>query len=458
MAVKQFGGDISNPNASQFARGAVPDVQPYLEGIVEDIIINETNGKYLTYAPDGSNIGQILVRVVPDERGLPPTSLRTAVPLNMHFMEYPLVGELVLLTRAFGGLYYTTKINPSRSVNNGVSGILRQQFGQTIPHNNTPQNRQLLSNGIVTGQQLRSTNEYDITSDPGEYFRTTSIPQVRPTEGDIIVQGRFGNSIRVGSSLNKSSIPGETHPNILLSVGLWDAPEYSTGDNLSPFSLTEENIQHDKSSIWMVSNQKVDFMPATATSPALKKAHVLSSADRTRVYDGAQIFINSDRVILNSRKNEISLFSNNEINLSSIKAITLDTENKIFIRAFNTISIKSDGILSLSGKSLIFNAKEDLSYKTSGNYSIVGGKIFIGRHADTSQPMVLGSTLALWLNSLLTLLLTPGAFISSVGPVFVNPGSFAALQQLLIQLGTTTTPQSAIFNSKSNFTADINSV
>lgn len=453
-----FGLDINNPNASQFSRGAVPNIQPTLEGIVEDVVINEgkTPKEILRYKPDGSNIGQILVRVIPNDLGLPLIKLRKALPMNMQFMEYPLVGEMVLLTRAFGNLYYTNKINPSRNVNNGVAAILRQQFGQNTPTSNTPQNRQLLAQGVVSTQQLEATNDYAISSTPGKYFRLQTIPQIRPTEGDVIIQGRFGNSIRLGSSLFHREIIGQTKPNILLTAGLSDAREYST-PTLNEFSLTFENINKDKSSIWMVSDQKVVFTPATVLSTSPIKAHMLSSINKPSTYDGAQIFINSDRVILNSKQNEISLFSNNEINLSSIKAITLDTENKIFLRAFQDISIKADGIISLNGKSLTFIA-DDLSYKTTGNYTITGKNIFIGRHNDTTQPMVLGASLALWLNSLLTQILTPGAFLTPMGPAILNPAVSVQLAQLKAQLGSTTNPQAAVFNSKNNFTADVNSV
>tara|TARA_R110000868_G_scaffold157028_1_gene384105 strand:- start:1636 stop:2262 length:627 start_codon:yes stop_codon:yes gene_type:complete len=208
----------------------------------------------------------------------------------------------------------------------------------------------------------------------------------------------------------------------------------------------------------MVTDQVIPFLGATALSGAKKKAHLLSSATKTSKYDGAQIFINSDRVILNSKKNEISLFSNNEINLSAIRSITADTETNIHLRAFKDISIKADGAISLDATGIFFSATEDLSYKTSGNYSITGKKIFIGKYGDTGQPMVLGGTLALWLQEVLKSLITPGAFITNTGPAFLRPDVRVKLALLTKQLGTKVDPQSAIFNSKDNYTSEQNSV
>jgi hypothetical protein len=220
-----------------------------------------------------------------------------------------------------------------------------------------------------------------------------------------------------------------------------------------------ENINLDKSSIWMVSNQTVPFVASTARSQAENKAHLASSSDRTTVYDGAQIFINSDRVILNSKQNEISLFSNNEINLSAIRAITIDTENSVFMTANQEITLDAEGDVFIKGRTIALKADRELSYKTSGNYSIIGKQIFIGSHGDTTQPMVLGTKLAVFLQQLVS---TLNVNLQTAFLPQPTPTAAAALVTLTTQLGdlqsSLTNPLAAPFNSRDNFTTERNTV
>ncbi len=434
----------------------LPPEYPYFDAIVEDIVINEEGGTSLTYVRDGSNLGEARIRVIPDDRGVPVSSLRKAYPLEANVQEYPLIGEPVLVFKTFGGLYYSRPLNYTRKISQNAANSLRKKFS---PEKSavTSDTRELASRGALP-ESVSTTVDDSL----GKYFPDEGVlttKSVRPCEGDVLLQGRFGNAIRIGSSLVKTPVKGATNPNILLTAGFWSNPKEvsATVDGLPiDYSLIYENINKDKSSIWMVSDQKVIFTAATALSGATSKAHLLSSPNKTVSYTGAQIFINSDRVILNSKRNEISLFSNSEINLSAREAITLDTEQSIFLRGFRDINIKSDDTITLEAKQIAIISLEDLAYKTSGNYSITGNRIFIGKHGDTSEPMVLGSSLATWLAKLVTLLSRPGFILTSVGPAVVNPSFLTELLALQSSLGPI--PQLAVFNSRSNFTAETNSV
>jgi hypothetical protein len=448
-----FGYDPSQPGASEYPRVAIPDTPPFYEGLVEDIIINNKNGTVLRYNSSGNNVGEAKIRLLPEDIGLPVESLRSAFPLEAPIQEYPLLGEIVIVYKTAGKLYYTRRINTTGRTTNSTWPRLRRVL-QPRNVNKETDNRELIKQGVNI-QGVNATNQIIEENS----ILTSIIPKpVRAEQGDLIFHGRFNNVIRMGSNLFKDPTIKNPEANILLTAGLWDNPKETSTAVTTDFSLRYENLDNDKSSIWMVANQVVPFKPATVLSKSTRKAHVLSSPDKTSTYDGAQIFINSDRVIINSKKNEISLFSSNEINLSSIQSITLDTENKIFLRSFKDINIQSSEIISLDAKSIIFNAKSDLSYKTFGNYSITGKQIFIGRYGDTTQPMVLGGKLSQWLQTLVTLLLTPGAILTVTGPATINPAILPTLLELKNQLGTPLTPNTAIFNSKANFTSEINPV
>lgn len=436
----------------------LPPEYPYFDAIIEDIVINEEGGVTLKYYSDGSNIGEARVRVIPDDRGVPVESLRKAYPLEANVQEYPLIGEPVLVFKTFGGLYYSRPINYTRKISHNAVNLLRKKFS-AAKSSVTADTRELASRGALP-EKIGSP----IDDSLGQYFPDEGVlttKSVRPCEGDVLLQGRFGNAIRIGSSLVKTPLKGAVNPNILLTAGFWTGQrEVSATVSGQPtdYSLIYENINKDKSSIWMVSNQTIDFIPATSLSTSDTKTTQFSSPNKTTSYSGAQILVNSDRIVLNSKLNEISLFSNAEINLSSIQSITLDTEQSIFLRAFREINIKADDTITLEAKQLALISLDDLAFKTNNNFSIVGNKIFIGKHGDTTQPMVLGATLSAWLQSVLTLLLTPAVVVTATGPASFNPAVIAGLTALKAQLGSSVTPELAVFNSRANFTSETNSV
>lgn len=445
----QFGFDINNQGTSPFPRGSVQIPAAYFDGMVEDIIINEKNGKVLKYRNDGSNIGEALIRILPDDWGTPIEDLKSAYPLEMNIQEFPLIGEQVIVFKAFGNLFYTRKLNTKRKLTENISDTIQKTFSKTPSNNRDSQTTRQLT---ISGVPSETTTEY--LRQNGNFLVNPNTRPLRANEGDVIVSGRFGNFIRMGSSLFKDetnkSFPT---PNILLTAGAWETPRQLSTKNITPYSLAYENINKDKSSIWMVADQEVAFQAVTAISNSTNKAHLLSSEKPTTRYTGAQIFINSDRIILNSKLNEISLFSNMEINLSSIGAITLDTEGSILSTANKDISFKADGNITLAGKQISLISSDDLSYKTDGNFSISGKKIFIGRYADPTHPMVSGAELSLWLQELMTVLTTPGAILTTLGPATFAPPFLVKLNQLKLQLGSRISPQSAVFNSRDNFTS-----
>ncbi len=124
----QFGFDINNPGAGG-TRGSVEIPSSYFDAVVEDIIINENRGEILVYKPDGSNLGQALVRVLPDDWGLEKHQLKAAFPLDMNIQEFPLVGEQVIVFKAFGTLFYTRKLSTKRKLTENLSDIIPQTFG-----------------------------------------------------------------------------------------------------------------------------------------------------------------------------------------------------------------------------------------------------------------------------------------------------------------------------------------
>jgi hypothetical protein len=449
MSTRSFGQDINQLGASPYSRGSVESSEAFFHAIVEDVVTNETGGMVLKYQADGSNLGEILFRSIPQDRNLSINELQSAFPMNSAVMEFPLIGEQVMVYRTMGGLYYTSRVNTTNRVSDSIS--VPMSILASPPDSARINEEQSL-------KKLQISPPSPFAGAPDSFIRTVKSRHVRAAKGDVLVQGRYGNTIRLGSNLFKNPTSTNLSPNIILTAGQWANPVEVSTQKITLYSTYFENINHDRSSIWMVSDQEVPFIAATAASLAKNKCHLASSEMRTQKYTGAQIFINSDRIILNSKASEISLFSATEINLSSIKSITVDTESNIFLRANKNISIHSDKDVSLLGTNVTISATRDLSYNTNGNYSITGAKIFIGRYGDTTQPLVLGGTLSQWLQALMKVLTAPGSIQTFSGPAIFTPPSLATLKLLQQQLGTSSSPQMAVFNSRDNFTTEINPV
>jgi hypothetical protein len=414
--MSSFGFDINNPDSAG-TRGSVNVPDAYYTAIVEDIIINNKNGKVLRYKADGSNLGQAKVRLIPHDQNTPIQELNDAYPMDINIQAFPLVGEQVMIFKASGTLFYT-RLSLKRKLTENVTRSTQRKFTE-----------RLIATGArvltaVTGVPANYTDIRDSSQDPARFISNPSVRFARAYVGDILMQGRYGQTIRLGSSLFKKSNVILPKPNILLTAGFWSTPRMLSTEEITPYSLTEENINKDRSSIWMVSEQEVPFVASTIDG----RCHQLSSPNKTKDYIGAQIFVNSDRVILNSKQREISLFSKAEINLNALGAISLDTDSDIFLRSFGSINLKANGPIYLEGTSIDMVASKNLTYNTAGDYGISGKRIFIGKYGDTTQPMVLGTQLAKFLTQVLTnlsqLTTIMSTFSSQVGTTLSVPTAY----------------------------------
>jgi hypothetical protein len=442
---KPYNLDINQLGASQYPRFSVIQDSPYKDAVVEDIILNEQHPEY--EGQTGINIGMAKIRLIPDDRNVPKDQLNWAMPLESTIREYPLKNEIVMVFYSVGRLFYTRRVNINNKITESSWPGLSQKFSPLPPSSDTSQEVSIAAQG---GPAFRPWGNTQSTNLGDEFAENPSVKMVRPNEGDTIIQGRFGNIIRFGSSLFSNPVTATPQPNLLLTVGQDISKAVST-QQPSVYSLVYEDINKDKSCIWMIVDERVTLDPATRTSVAHLRS--TESSDSTK-YTGAQIFLNSDRVILNSKVNEISLFAKKEINLSAVESITIDSGKSVFITAERDIEISTSRDLILTARSINLNVTNDISQGTSGNYIISGKKIFIGASPnDTTQPMVLGGELATWLQNLMD------AFIVEIPKSIatLNPVPFVkAITELRIKLGAPGIPQAAIFNSTSNFTSKTN--
>ena len=413
------------------------------EGIVVDVITNESHPEY---SADGFNFGMIRVRFMREKTALSDDLLYVAHPLHMNNCELPLIGEAVSVYKIFGKFHYDTRISITKNAN----------MDSAVGHNEIENVR-----GQSDGQTTSPAGEHIFvkTNKPAEKFLfDETIRHLRHFPGDYIVQGRFGNSIRFGSSkMEKDN--AKQNPNIILRVG---APKTAPQTVPGAYGLILEDINADLTSLWLVSDQVVPFVPSTTESPV----HLRSSFKVPFKTGGSQLIGVSDQIILNSKKRSTYLFSGQNVSITALNNFTADVEKQIRMTADDDIDLRTATSFYLAAKNnIIAQSGINMLLQGQNGVQIVGNKVFIGRTDATAdkEPMVLGTQLSIWLANLITTLLIEPMGLGTLGPVTRNPAVTVKLVAMFNMLLTNNSGQTAPrpfagapFNSKDNFVAKTN--
>ena len=207
------------------------------------------------------NDGVISAEVLQEVGSSTLNTIPNVLPLFPNLKSYPLVNEVVMVVALanndfqnnFNKLTYYY-INPINLWNSQETNPL------PLPSQNTKSNTQ--SKGYLetqTGNPNKPDSQENTTFKPGTYFlEKGTVNPLYAFEGDTILEGRFGNSIRLGNTVpddiaplnNNWSLTGSLgDPITILSNGL---------RNESPsFNSITEDINQDKSSIYLTSTQQL---------------------------------------------------------------------------------------------------------------------------------------------------------------------------------------------------------
>ena len=267
--------------------------------------------------------GEIVAEILSPLATRPNQTQLQATPLFSNIKTYPLVNEVVFLLTAPSGdyssntgnikYYYLSTLNIWNNVHVNPTP---NPFQNLKPDS---QNKSIadVEAGSSNKSGEQNTNEFK----PGNYFEEKSnIYPLYPFEGDIIYEGRWGQSIRFGSTfpnLNTWSTVGQAGDPILI-VRNGQNPELSGPAQ----STTEEDINRDLSSIYFTSTQKI---PIEVSSQNDYLSYANNKPVEPKEYSGAQVILNSGRLLFNSTQDHIMLSSQKSINLNAIEGIYTDT-------------------------------------------------------------------------------------------------------------------------------------
>ena len=316
IAQAQGGGASSQP---AFVFGRVIKIV-----LDESTIITDPNGNTLP-------IGTILYRNILEEKETITTEY-PALPLFTNIKQFPLLNEVVMILQgpnsdiqsnvASKNMYYSTVVN-----------LWGSSHHNALPEPNT-------DISTILGKDVKELAD---------------VNPMYPFPGDIIIEGRQGQSIRLSGNMSpQNKLVDESNnakPIILISNG-----QIKTDNGIDHIV---ENINTDPNSLYFLSDHKSDLIEINKKRDSYDVVPLNASQ-----YIGNQVIINGGRLFFNAK------------------------EDSAFISAKESIG--------LNARTLNFDAKD---------YTCIDSKkIYLGkaaRRSNTKEPIVLGTQLENWLTTLL---------------------------------------------------------
>jgi hypothetical protein len=366
-------------------------------------------------------IGRALVRLIYSNMNVEKEELVWAMPLESNISEYPLLNENVGVVHYLGQYYYTRKINTFNTPNADAdfnSEIWAGGFRSAQVTNKIIQgNRELLNNPSDTPvPYIGPTSNLSPVGGSigyagvlGRYFYyNPRIRSLKRREGDLIFESRFGQSIRLasyddnrvndkgynstfngyadykGNGYKYSNINGTSYeagggnPMIIIRnrqkpLGSLTGVDATNAKNVGGYMV--EDVNNDGTSIHLTSGvtlsafqttcDKVMWGDGSEEQPLFNGQTSFQFPSLT----GDQLVINSDRIVLSSKKNETFLFSKKRMSLVTDDEFTIDAQNQIVITTNNKTVLNSPAI-------------------------------YLGEYDETGEPVLLGQTTVNWLYQL----------------------------------------------------------
>ena len=362
--------------------------------------------------PDYKFLGAIRFRKIYTQQNLSDDQLMVAYPLNLNIIDFPIKGETVFIQKIYDKFYYTDRVNIYNNPNNAASLGSSQKFniGKSTKSQKTLDTAET---GVVENKEQPD----DVFL--GDYFKPNfNIRSLIPNEGDTLIQGRFGNTLRLGSVDNA--------PTIKLRAGqISDFEKFDEGniliDEINEKSLNaplEENINLDASSMWMTTDETVKLTPAT-----LEDANIYPTSVAPEVFDGKQIILNSGRLIFNSKEDGILGFSNGPIDFSTLNTFGVAAKQRLNLYS-PTVVIGRNGEQGKT-KDITLTGQDIYLQNEKGYTAIMSKGIELGV-SDEQEPAVLGDTLEDILSDLMQSISDLSSVVIAIATtpvVIVTPGT-----------------------------------
>lgn len=267
-----------------------------MQGIVKEIIYKDSNSEALY---------SILVQF--NASGQKSQREQIAFPLDTNIKRVPVVGEAVNLIKGMSSdsspniakpqYYFTTPISLQKNIN----------------HNALPKGQSTLTGGGANAgsySDAAAGNPNASSTKPFSFDfgfeEVKDVSALQPFSGDILIEGRFGQSFRLGytpSGTQTTQTPSWTGESTS-PITILRNTQNSSGWN----TFVIEDINEDDTSLYMTSKQKISLSQAHPFSLGVKPGNI---------FGDPQVLVNSDRVLLNAKRDRVILAGTEDVNIST---------------------------------------------------------------------------------------------------------------------------------------------
>jgi hypothetical protein len=329
-----------------------------------------------------------------------------ARPFDRNNFTFPIKGETVVILKMFGTysqtfwLPYTNTPYPN----------YRKDYSadkNTKPDTKSDTGKGLDPTKVSAAGGITQTNTPK--DDDIGYNVNEKIKFLKPKNGDTILSGRVGNTIRMSEFFLSSD--GKSYPGIFIRNK--QNPEL---DSKKIGETVDEDINKDGSSVYFVSGKtKVPFKETISKS---KKAFAGYPSD----FSGDQLFVNSDRIILSAKAKEFIIFGKGNTGIITDGTFSVDAAKPIHLLSSNNVTVESEG-----GNQIFLNSNS--------------GKIFLGKNQGAGQvgaavqQMVLGGELVDLMEELILAILNQ-QYLTNSGTTGLGPMNASDFVQISNKLKT----------------------
>jgi hypothetical protein len=362
---------------------------------VFDIILDEENEYSKNRETFSTTNGAIRFKTADNTQTA--ENLPIAYPADKVYKSLPIRNELVEVYELTQGYYVYrrmgTGINPTKTaIEDSISSTFIAEESNTAGSYKTYQKT------LSTGTTKVSKNEYILYDGYGDYYTPQdNIHNLKLYEGDVLVESRFGQSIRFSAFNNPNN---SFSPTTIIRNGE-SAVSRQIAENVS----IEEDINRDGSTIAMTSEEyELGFKPGTVDDKGKSDFETKpdSFADFPSKLIGDNILINSGRIILSAKNAEMIFFSKKNYGFISDGGLSIDNKLGVDISVGDNIN-------------MITNDNDIVMY--TGN-----GSIFLGN--KQLEPLVKGQQLVDILSQLIDAI-TNQMYLTPAGPSSVGPVNLA---------------------------------
>ena len=380
----------------------------------EDFLELKTDNDFVTFYNDNKKFDKKDARflgAIQFQRATPILKENYAFPFDKNNVTYPIIGETVFILindNEYFWMPYTNTQYPNYREDYKTSMASKDR---NIKPADGSANSKDYKESKDTGTPNQTKSKQD--SEKKKYKVNEKIKFLKPKEGDTILSGRVGNTIRFSEFFltedDKTSSPS-------MFIRNKQNPKL---DEKPIGELIEEDINEDGTSIYLTSGKvKVPFKETIKKTKDAFKEYPTSDK-----LTGDQLFVNSDRIILSAKANEFIIFGKKNTGIITDGTFTVDAEKDVYVHTNKNITLHSKG-----SNKIFLNSDS-------------GGKIYLGKDKGEGdagaavQKMVLGGELVKIMGELIDEI-TKQVYATPVGPTSPGPTNAAAFTAIKGKLKT----------------------